>query len=68
MPKYADIDDCPSGVIPIKPDRAIRVPDQNSTRRVAGILALRGVWPQCAFLKFSRTRYVYLHNLKLLQS
>jgi hypothetical protein len=36
--------------------------------RLADILALRGVRSKCAFLKFSRTRYVYLNNLKLLQS
>jgi hypothetical protein len=58
-----------AGIIPIKPEREpIRVPDQNSKKRVADILALRGVWPKCAFLKVSRTRYVYLNNLKLLQS
>ena len=37
----------------------IRVPDQNCTRRVADILALRRVWPKCAFLKFSRPRDMY---------
>jgi hypothetical protein len=57
-----------AGIIPIKPERAHSCSRSEFQRRVADILALRGVWPKWAFLKVSRTRYVYLNNLKLLQS